>query len=434
MDKRQYTYAEAEQYILSVPKFTQKNEQTRTKQFYERLGKPCGNTKIIHVAGTNGKGSVCAYLNAMLTEAGYTVGMFTSPHLVTMRERFRVGGKMVSESKFAASFSDVMEEVRQWNKTEEFYHPTFFELLFFMGMQLFESSSLDYVILETGLGGRLDATNVIEHPVATVITKIALDHMEYLGDTLEKIAGEKAGILKQGTPLIFLDTTPEVTSVLTNRAKDFGCAVYGVSCQNYTILQIKNKSIDFFTESKYYRSMRLTLSTCALYQLTNVVTAIMTMTVIGVQQQMSEEQIRRAVAGTVWEGRMEEIMPDVILDGAHNEDGMEAFMHTVRASKGYRNQLLFAVVKDKNYAEMIRILMKDHLFDRITITQISGDRAVPATVLREIFEQYTDTEIVIEENISAAFADALAHKKKQDRLYIVGSLYLVGQIKKEELK
>ncbi len=176
------TYEKTQQYILEMPKFTKKNSLDDTRLFLEILGSPEKDKKIIHVAGTNGKGSVCAYLCSVLTKAGYRTGMFTSPHLVEMRERFRIGKTLITEERFLQGFLMVMgrlEEMREKSgKTE--YHPTFFELLFLMGMVIFREEKVEYIVLETGLGGRLDATNAVQTPVLTAITSIGYDHMEYL--------------------------------------------------------------------------------------------------------------------------------------------------------------------------------------------------------------------------------------------------------------
>ena len=431
MNRTIENYQQAEEYIYSIPKFTKKNTPESTRYFYERLGRPGEKSKIIHIAGTNGKGSVCAYLNAILQKAGYHVGMFTSPHLVVMLERFQIDSKMVKEDKFIAAFQKVMEEVHQMQKEGKDYHPTFFEILFFIGMLLFEEEKPDYMILETGLGGRLDATNVISNPIATVITKIGIDHCEYLGNTIEEIAGEKAGIIKAFVPVIYMDSTPEVKKVIEEKAKTLQSPAYPVSGNAFNILKITDKSIDFSYESKYYNNIRLTLSNCALYQCMNVALAIHTLEVMKQDMMIRKEDIVEAVAATVWEGRMEEVMPGVIVDGAHNEDGIEAFVETVKAvqdAKRAVNHLLFAVVNDKDYSLMIKTLMESGLFQDVTITKIAGNREVELATLKKIFIQYTD-KIEMCEDVTTAFQRCLENRKKGERLYIVGSLYLVGLVK-----
>ena len=205
-------YEEACEYLKKAPRFSKTWRQVDTRNFLERLGGPDEKLRIIHVAGTNGKGSVCAYMNAILREAGYRVGLFTSPHLVEMRERFVIDDCMVSEEDFRWAFQLV------WDSCEGHGQPPFFDYLFLMGMLLFEKSAPDFVILETGLGGRLDATNTVSRKELTVITRIGLDHTEYLGDTLIAIAGEKAGIMRQGVPCVCLESTEEVAQVFTLQA------------------------------------------------------------------------------------------------------------------------------------------------------------------------------------------------------------------------
>ncbi len=422
------TYQEAEKYILSIPKFTKKNDPRTTSEFYERLGEPGKNSKIVHVAGTNGKGSVCAYINSILSTAGYRVGMFTSPHLVTMLERFRIANQNVTEEIFLDAFCVVMNEVSNWNKIKKEYHPTFFEILFFIGMLIFEQQKVPFIILETGLGGRLDATNSIKSPNACVITKISLDHCEYLGDTLAEIAGEKAGIIKSNVPVIFLDDKEEVTKVIETEAKKRQSPTFAVHNTNFNILKNSDKGIDFSLESKYYGYIRLTLSTCALYQMINVALAVRTVEILDETHIISKEQVIEGVASTKWAGRMEEILPGVIVEGAHNADGIQAFVDSLKAIDHKNNHLLFAVVSDKDYNTMIKILMEAGLFTRIAITKIEGTRAVELEELKEIFLKYTK-ELYLYEDVEKAILDCLNEKKKEDRLYIVGSLYLVGLVK-----
>ncbi len=215
MEETFETYGAAVDYINATPKFTTKNRMEDTARFWARLGYPAKNSKVLHIAGTNGKGSVCAYLSSVLRKAGISCGMFTSPHLVSMRERFVINGEMVSEEDFLYAFRLVMGEVKRLASA---YHPTFFELLFFMAMTLFEKYGVEYAVLETGLGGRLDATNVVEEKKLCVITSIGYDHMEYLGETLAQIAGEKAGIMRSGVPVVYPEGQEEVIRVMEEYA------------------------------------------------------------------------------------------------------------------------------------------------------------------------------------------------------------------------
>ena len=191
-----YTYEEANAYIAEVPKFTKTNEPSNTVELLDRLGHPEEAFKVIHVAGTNGKGSVCAFLEGMLRAAGYRTGLFTSPHLVRINERFQIDRQEISDERFTGAFNVVKEAIDQM-VAEGFHHPTYFEILFAVGMVAFREEKIECLVMETGLGGRLDATNTVAHPVCCVITSISLDHTAVLGDTVEQIAGEKAGIIKE---------------------------------------------------------------------------------------------------------------------------------------------------------------------------------------------------------------------------------------------
>ena len=195
-------YEEAVAYIEETPKFTTKNKLEHTKECLRRLGNPQDSFRVIHVAGTNGKGSTCAFLTSILREAGYSCGLFTSPHLVVINERFQINEQNIDDASFLRAFEKV-KALSEELVAEGNYHPTYFEMLFLMGMVIFQEAGVDYVILETGLGGRMDATTSVENPLACVITSISFDHMQYLGNTIEAIAGEKAGIIVPGVPVIY---------------------------------------------------------------------------------------------------------------------------------------------------------------------------------------------------------------------------------------
>lgn len=434
MNNKTEAYKRAEAYIYDIPRFTKKNPPESTRNFYQWLGKPGQKRKIIHVAGTNGKGSACAYLNEILQQAGHRTALFTSPHLVHMLERFRINGRMVSQEQFLPAFDHVMEALHAYQKQGNVYHPTFFEILFFIGMILFEEEAVEYIILETGLGGRLDATNVIEHPEVSVITSIGKDHCEYLGDTLEEIAGEKAGIIKQNCPVVYLEDRGCVSAVIREKAKKENCEIFPVSADALDILRNTDKSIDFSYKSKYYGYIKLTLSTCAYYQCGNAALAIQAAEVIDQGKTISLQDIQKAVAQTRWEGRMEEVLPDIILDGAHNEQGIDAFLDTLRHVQRWkpeRNHLLFAVVNDKDYGSMVKKLMESRLFTDVTVTKIIGNRELSLDALEKIFIQYAEATVQIKryEDAEEALRECIISKGEEERLYIVGSLYLVGLVK-----
>ena len=431
INTRSMKYQEIESWILSIPKFSKKNELDMTRKFYEFLGCPGSKSKVIHVAGTNGKGSVCAYLNLILMKAGFSTGMFTSPHLIHMRERIRIQGASVTESEFCDVFCQVISSVELFQEIHPDYAPTFFELLFFMGMLFYEKTLPDYIILETGLGGKLDATNVIHNPVLCILTEIGLDHMQYLGNTVELIAEQKAGIIKPGVPVVYMDKRKEVSRVIETYAARQHCSVYPVSSDGITIFRNTSKSIDFSYHSSYYRYDGLMLNTAAIYQTENAAIAIQAMEVLFPHPGFLQYDfaIREGIMEMVWEGRMEEIAEDVIIDGAHNEDGMEALMKVIRANKDKKNILLFAVVSDKDVGKMIQILMEHDEFERIYLTTIHNERGLPAEKLMGTFLQYTKKEICIYHDPKTAFEQCLLEKKDDERVYAVGSLYLAGMLK-----
>lgn len=426
------TYEQAVDYLLDVPRFTTKNTVEDTRHFMEILGCPGYEKKIIHVAGTNGKGSVCAYLCSVLMEAGSHVGMFTSPHLVDMTERFRIDGIPVDRETFTHAFSLVMGRLEEAEAScgKKKYHPTFFELLFFMGMVIFEKEDTDYIILETGLGGRLDATNVVPHPALTVITEIGLDHMQYLGDTIEQIAGEKAGIIKKGVPVVFCDKRKEASEVIRKRAQYMGIPAFSVCAGDCCSVKLRNKSIDFSVHSRYYGYISLTLSTKALYQTENAVLALRCIEVLDEGRQITAQQIADGIKKTVWEGRMEEILPGVYIDGAHNEDGIEAFLQTVIGDGCTgRRYLLFAVAADKNYGAMLKLMDREKLFDFAAVTKIAGGRAAALEQLRAVSADFGAKQCAFYETAQEAFKVLLKMKKEEDCIYIAGSLYLAGEVK-----
>ena len=433
------SYEEAEAFLLEIPKFAKKNCLEDTRQFLKALGSPEEKCKIIHVAGTNGKGSVCAYLCSLLKEAGCRTGMFTSPHLAQMRERFRVDGEIIGKGRFLKGLAAVMErleEVRRSMGRPE-YHPTFLELLFLMGMVIFREEGVEYVVLETGLGGRLDATNAVKRPILTVITEIGMDHMEYLGDTIAQIAWEKAGILKEGVPVVLCDKRKEASEVVRKRAQTLGNRVIAVGKKDCVYKKLTKKSIDFSIQCQYYDYIRLSLSTTALYQMENAAVAVRCLEELQRQSEdrriasMTREQVKRGFQETVWEGRMEEALPHIFLDGAHNEDGMRAFVETVEADgcQG-RRHLLFSAVADKNYKGMIGILQEKPLFDTVAVVGIHSGRAAAPKELESLFASGGRfRETLLFEEPAQALPALEKRKKEEDFIYIAGSLYLVGEVK-----
>ena len=426
MEETFETYGAAVDYINGTPKFTTKNSMEDTARFWARLGYPAKNSKVLHIAGTNGKGSVCAYLSSVLRKAGISCGMFTSPHLVSMRERFVINGEMVSEEDFLYAFRLVMGEVKRLASA---YHPTFFELLFFMAMTLFEKYGVEYAVLETGLGGRLDATNVVEEKKLCVITSIGYDHMEYLGETLAQIAGEKAGIMRSGVPVVYPEGQEEVIRVMEEYAEKIGAKTFPVEKAAIKEIRIRHKTIDFSLHLHYYDYIGFTVSTSALYQVENASLAASALALLN-DMRITVSALQSGIREMVWEGRMEEILPSVYLDGAHNADGIQAFLETVKQhSCTGRRVLLYSTVRDKQYARVAGLLAQAGLFDEICLVPLQGERALPLAQLTDCFRQYTEFDIKEYERLDIALSELFTQKHDGDKVYIVGSLYLAGEVK-----
>ena len=423
----------ARDYLLGIPLWTKKkNTLDEVRHFLKELGNPDEQLRIIHVAGTNGKGSVCADLTAMLMEAGYHVGTFVSPHLTDVTERFLVDGVPVEEAGFSESFARV-KAVTDRLTAEGYAHPTFFEFVFLMAMDLYGRRKPDFVVLETGLGGRLDTTNVIRHPLACVITSISLDHTQYLGDTVELIAAEKAGIIKPGIPVVYDNNDRAAGAVIAAAADRLGSAAYGLTAEDSC----------------------WGVSFAAPYQAMNAALAVKVLEILEIEG-VNAEVCRKALASVHWTGRMQQVAPNVWVDGAHNPGGIRAFIQAVKAQNGLavqekqsaqqpdqgeqnaadmhpQIQLLFAAVSDKDYHEMIRLLCTELSPERVTVVQLKSERGLQADALARQFEDAGCSHVTAFDSTKDALKHVLSEKKEGDHLYMVGSLYLIGEIL-EDLK
>lgn len=430
---------QARAYLDQIPFWTRKkNTLAAVGDFLHELGDPQQGMKIIHVAGTNGKGSVCADLTAILMEAGFRVGTFISPHLEDVKERFLLDGKQISEEAFEEGFRRV-RSVTEVMMGRGYCHPTFFEFVFLMAMAVYGKLMPDFVVLETGLGGRLDTTNVIEKPAACVITSISLDHTLYLGDTIAKIAAEKAGIIKPGIPVIYDDNQPEASAVIRERAMQVKAPAYPV------------------TEADRVRDVAF----AAPYQAMNAALAVQAVKVLaasgacavsgeakpGYMPECRKEPdvpdalealdviCRRGLAQVYWPGRMEPVGDNIWMDGAHNPGGIQAFIQAVKAQECRSPEacpvhLLFAAVSDKDYHEMIEMLCGALPIARVTVVRLQSERGLGAGLLADQFRGAGCTQVEAYGDTRQALHAALSHKGEQDRLYVVGSLYLIGEIKK----
>lgn len=442
MNKNASSYEEAVAYLNDMPRFTVKKDNRDFRWFLKKLGNPEQDLRIIHVAGTNGKGSVCAYMSSILQEAGYRTAVFTSPHLVDMRERFTVNGKMISEEAFLQVYRAVGDELQEGEEPPEFVL-NFYEYLFCMALLCFAEEKPDYCIIETGLGGRLDATNYVDNKLLTVITRISLDHVQYLGDTTAKIAAEKAGILRPGVPVVYLDGDADASAVICRKASELDAPQIPVSKKDYTFLGFRKKYIDFSLRSEYYNYISLTLHTIARYQMENAALAVRAVEVLFRSTDTEEnggrlcagagcptvEEIRRGILGCFWQGRMEEVLPEVYVDGAHNDDGIRAFLDTV-TEDGHATgrRLLFGVAADKDCRHMIQRVITSGLFDHIAFTHMRTARSLSLEEFRDLLAAYPGHYTMYTE-ADTALREQLGEQRPGERLYIAGSLYLVGEIK-----
>ncbi len=419
------TYSEMEREINEIPKFGAKASLSNLSDYLELANHPERNLRVIHIAGTNGKGSVSAYIDSILRQAGYTTALFTSPHLVKINERFRINFKECSDEELILAWCQVKSFMEKGEK-QGLQPLTFFEILFLMGMIIFSQKEIDYCILETGLGGRLDAT-VLSDPVLSIITSISYDHMEILGDTIEKIAAEKAGIIKNGIPVVAVDEENGAFPVIERTAKEKKSPVYGLKSQDLTILKKYENKIDFSINSRYYKISNLKVKSYASYQVQNAALAALAAHVL--LPDLVENVIRNGILEMFWAGRMEEIAENVYVDGAHNPGAVRQIYNSL-ADSDKEWLLLFAVCSDKDYTEMIRILGKIP-WKRIYITKIDSARGADTAAVRQCFEEAAGCPICEFESAGEAFKAALRDRgdEKEENLLCLGSLYLVGEIK-----
>lgn len=418
-------YSEIKAFLNDTPQYGETTGVERAGKLLELLGNPDKNLKIIHIAGTNGKGSVCSYIDDISKKSGYKTGLFTSPHLVTIRERIQVDGELISREDFTQYFNKVYETARANN-----LKLAYFDFFFGAAMLYFDKCKVDYVVLETGLGGSLDATNAVHNPLCCVITTISLEHTAILGDTIKKIAEQKAGIIKQGVPVVYADDN-EASGVIEDIAHSKNSYCYGVSPQQYQIIKNFNGCIDFSLHNEYYINNCLRLATPAIYQVENVSIAI---TVCRLLKHLYHIDIKDSAivdsAGShIWQGRMEKLTDNIYVDGAHNPQGIQSFVNSVNgmyADSTDKAALLFSVVSDKNFEQMISILCGCKVFARIAITVTGGIRHLDKEYISAAFKRHTDIEVEVYDSAK----EAVLALKNEPMVFCTGSLYLVADIRK----
>lgn len=415
------SYEEVVETIQNKRRFGNLTGYEISKIVLEKLGNPQTGLPVIHIAGTNGKGSVSAFLCTILKEAGLKTGMFTSPHLVDFRERIRINGEMISKA-------DTTRLGEMLLNMDFGVHPTMFDYCLAMALLYFKEQQCDVIILETGLGGKYDSTNAVAVPRVSVITKIGYDHMAILGNTLPEIAAEKAGIIKKGTHLICESQDAEVETLFREAAKSAGVA-------SMKLIDKKELTIEAMTENgeqcfSAYGYEHLTMKMLGVHQYENAAAAILAAKAFWTgEEQEIERAIRSGIAKTTWKGRMEILSaePFFMVDGAHNAHGVSALHKSlVTLYPGEKFHFIMGVMADKDYEDMITELLPLAI-DFTTVT-VDYSRSLEASKLAECIER-RGVRAECRETLEEALRDLT--KERKAKTVAFGSLYFIGEIEEK---
>lgn len=398
----------------------------------ERLGRPDRAYPSAHIAGTNGKGSTAAFLESILRHASFRTGLYTSPHLERINERMRVNSEEVSDESFAAIFTRLqalIEELLAAHKLRA--HPTYFECVTAMAFECFARERVEFGVFEVGLGGRLDATNILS-PAVTVITRIDFDHENFLGHSLKEIAGEKAGILKPEVPVILAEQRPEAREVVLTRANQVNCPVIETS-QAFQIAQESSHN-GFFrarvAELSSGETFDLAPSLPGRFQLQNALNALGAARYLASRGfRISTNDITEGISKTAWPGRLEKLQsnPDVYLDGAHNPGAARELAQFLDQNfAGRKIWMIYGALRDKAVDEVAGQLFP-HAAE-VIFTEPRTSRAISAPRLAEIASHHASSFTIIS-SAEQALDQALAEAAPNDAIFITGSLYLVGQLR-----
>jgi dihydrofolate synthase/folylpolyglutamate synthase len=399
----------------------------RTLEIMKALEDPHKEYPSIHIAGTNGKGSVAAMSESILREAGFKTGLFTSPHLVRVEERIRVNGIQVSPKIFSVLATRVRAAEEQLIKEKVLDRPlTTFEFITCCAFLQFARQKVDIAIMEVGLGGKLDATNIVE-PLVSVITGIALDHQNYLGRTIRKIAAEKAGIIKDGIPVISGCSDPEAQSVIYKRSKAAKAPLYELG-QDFTIQNISEQGgshqFDLRTPARLYKKLKLSLA--GEHQTRNAALAVLAIESLELFL-IKESDIRRGLANARWAGRLDEYRCGrrTLLDGAHNPEAAQLLRKHLQKKKPAEIHLVFGAVRDKNIKDIGAALFP--LAKRIYLTPLTNTRTADPAEIAGMHSRYC-TRMTIHPDMANALQSAWTECPKTGLVVITGSLYLVGEL------
>jgi len=398
----------------------------------ERLGRPDRAYPSVHIAGTNGKGSTAAFLEAILRDAGFRTGLNTSPHLQRINERIRIAGEEISDELFAEIFTRILATIEQLLAEGKLKaHPTYFECVTAIAFEAFARERVEFAVVEVGLGGRLDATNILT-PVASVITRIDFDHENFLGHSLQEIAAEKAGILKVGVPAVFAPQWPEAAEILRAKAEELYCQVLETDKAFRVVRQeVQGGCVRAEIEKRATgRRLEVAPQLPGRFQLQNTLNAVAAASVLQERKyRISEDNIARGIAMTQWPGRIEKLQssPDVYLDGAHNPGAARELARFIEESlAGRKVFLIYAAMRDKAVDEVAGLLFPHA--EEVIFTEAKTPRAISARQLEEIAGHHAAQYSTIPD-AEKAVEVALGKAKPGDVIVITGSLYLVGQVR-----
>jgi len=414
-------YQKSLDYLYNLEKFGMIFGLTQMERILNAIGNPHKEIQVIHIGGTNGKGSTAAMMSSILQKEGYRVGLYTSPHLVRFTERIKVNGKEIEEEEVATLAEWMKKEIEAAGITLPF---TFFDFTTAMALHYFKQRLVDLTILEVGLGGRLDSTNVVD-PLISIITNIAKDHEEYLGKSISKIAREKAGIIKKGRPLITAATQPQVLRLFSKICQEKGAPYFRVGKE---FRYVRAEDGDFHYEGLNRKLWSIHLNLKGYHQILNATTALGSMEVLeDLGYCVSTDAMIEGLREVDWPGRLEMVSssPRVILDGAHNPAGVLAIQESLEKEFQYQHLiLLIGIMKDKDIQSMLHLLAP--LADHIILTRPQTDRAASPDLLKKLLGRNGKKAEVIE-NLKEAIEKGLSLTQKEDLLCITGSLFTVGE-------
>ncbi len=421
-----FSYDDALEFIHGTYKFGIKLGLENIGKLLELMGNPHKHLKYVHVAGTNGKGSTVAFLSSILMEAGYKVGIYTSPYLERFTERIRINGEEIPEADLARITLLVKQKIEDL-LASGFNHPTEFEVVTSIAFQYYFEKKCDIVVLEVGLGGRFDSTNVIDTPLASVITTINYDHMDILGDTLEKIAFEKAGIIKQDGVVVLYPQPCGVEKVFADVASSKGAVIHKA---DFSRLKVNCSGIDGVCfDYKDFKSLRITLP--GDFQARNAAVAVETVEVLrSAGWNISDDALRAGLLNTKWAGRFEVVAknPVFIIDVAHNRECATALYSTLnKYFPGKKVHFIVGVLKDKDYEQMIRIVLPAAA-GFFTVTP-SSSRALDAKELANFIKSHCN-DVTIGDRIDMAIEGALSAAGSEGIICAFGSHYFLGEVRK----